>query len=236
MGVSRHHAVFEDRDGRWIVKDNQSANGTFVNGLRANVYPLHNSDRIKVGATVLIYVAGADPLDTVTEKDRLSTPLDERILVTLLFTDIVSSTEQANKLGDLEWKSLLDQHDNVAKEQVHRFRGRFIKQTGDGLLACFDSPARAVRCACAIRDGVRSIGIDVRSGLHIGEVELRGDDVSGMAVHVAARVADLAGPGQVFVSDSMPMLVAGSGIVFATQGEHELKGIPGSWRISSVEG
>jgi class 3 adenylate cyclase len=187
-----------------------------------------------MGNTTLVYVAGTDPFDTITEADSLRAPLDERVLVTLLFTDIVSSTKQAADLGDQRWKTVLDRHDVVAREQVQRFKGSYIKQTGDGILACFDSPARAIRCACAIRDGVRVLGIDVRSGLHTGEIEWRGDDVAGMAVHVAARVVDLAGPGQILVSDFIPRLVAGSGIEFAAQGEHVLKGVPGSWRISAV--
>jgi class 3 adenylate cyclase len=232
MSISRHHAVFEEHEGQWVVKDNQSANGTFVNGERATLHTLRDRDQIKMGNTTLVYVEGDDPLEPVP----LRTIIGERVLVTLLFTDIVGSTEQATRLGDRKWTNLLDRHDKLAREQVQKSRGWYIKQTGDGNLASFDSSADALDCAISIRDGVRSLGIDVRSGLHSGEIEMRGDDVAGMAVHIAARVANLAGPGQIFVTDSIPSILAASGTEFAPQGEHELKGVPGFWRISSVEG
>jgi class 3 adenylate cyclase len=231
MSVSRHHAVFEHHEGQWTVRDEQSANGTFVNGDRTLSWSLRDRDRITVGNTTFVFVDGDDPLET----EPLRTVFGERVLVTLLFTDIVSSTEQASRLGDRQWKNLLDRHDRFAREQVQRFQGWYIKQTGDGILASFDDPYRALQCACAIRDGVRVLGIDVRSGLHTGEIEMRGDDVAGMAVHIAARIANLAGPGQVLVSDSIPPLVSGAGLAFAARGEHELKGVSGTWRISSVE-
>ena len=231
MSVSRHHAVFEYHDGQWMVTDAQSANGTLVNGDRTISCSLRDRDRITVGNTTFVFVEGDDPLDT----EPLRTLFGERVLVTLLFTDIVNSTAQASTLGDRMWRNLLDRHDRLAREQVQRFTGWYIKQTGDGILASFDDPRRALQCACAIRDGVRVLGIEVRSGLHTGEIEMRGDDVAGMAVHIAARIANLAGAGQILVSDSLPPLVAESGFDFAGQGVHELKGVSGSWRISSLE-
>ena len=161
-------------------------------------------------------------------------PDSDRVLATVLFTDIVGSTERATKLGDRAWRDLLDAHDGVVRRQLDRFRGREVNTVGDGFLATFDGPGRAILCACAIRDGVRALGIEVRAGLHTGEVEVRGDDVAGVAVHIGARVAALAGPGEVVVSGAVPPLVAGSGIQFADRGEHELKGVSGTWRLFSV--
>jgi len=129
----------------------------------------------------------------------------------------------------------LDAHDHLAEQQISHYRGRQVKSTGDGILAVFDGPGRAIRCASAIRDEVRSLGIEVRSGLHCGEVELRGEDIGGIAVHIGARVSGLATAGQVLVSSTVKDLVAGSGITFVDSGEHQLKGVPGSWRLFSVE-
>ena len=159
----------------------------------------------------------------------------ERVLTTLLFTDIVDSTTRAIELGDKMWRGLLDRHDAVTSELVTRFRGRVIKSTGDGSLATFDGPARAVRCAAAIRDATRGFGLVIRSGLHTGEVELRGDDVGGVAVHVAARVESLATPGEVLVSQMVKDLTIGSGIDYRDRGEHELKGMPGNWRVYGAQ-
>ena len=159
----------------------------------------------------------------------------DRVLATVLFTDIVGSTEHAARMGDRRWKDLLAAHDALVGAEVERFRGRMVKSTGDGMLATFDGPGRAIRCTCAIRDSVLSLGVDVRAGLHTGEVELRGDDVAGVAVHIGARVSALAGPGEVLVSSTVKDLVAGSGIVFEDRGERELRGVPGSWRLFAVE-
>jgi len=159
----------------------------------------------------------------------------ERILTTVLFTDIVGSTAQAASLGDQRWRSLLDSHDTAVRGQLHRFRGREINTTGDGFVASFDGPARAIRCAQAISEAVDKLGIDVRVGLHTGECEVRGDDLGGLAVHVAARVAALATPGEVLVSGMVKDLVAGSGIEFDERGERELKGVPGSWKLFAVQ-
>jgi class 3 adenylate cyclase len=157
-----------------------------------------------------------------------------RVLATVLFTDIVSSTERTVAAGDRAWSLILDRHDAAVRRQLDRFRGREVRTTGDGFLATFDGPARAVQCACAIREASRQIGIDVRAGLHTGEIELRGKDVSGIAVNIAARVADRAGPGEVVVSRTVTDLVAGSGLAFTACGEAELKGVPGLWPLFSV--
>jgi class 3 adenylate cyclase len=160
----------------------------------------------------------------------------DRVLATVLFTDIVASTARASEIGDLRWTDLLDAYDQAVGRQLARFRGRQVKSTGDGTLATFDGPARAIQCASAIRDATRSLGLQVRLGLHTGEVEQRGDDIGGIAVHTAARVQALAGPGEVLVSRTVVDLVAGSGIEFSDRGEHELKGVPGTWRLFAVEG
>jgi class 3 adenylate cyclase len=161
-------------------------------------------------------------------------PDTDRVLATVLFTDIVGSTERAAELGDKEWRDLLDRHDRVVRRQIERFRGREVNTVGDGFVATFDGPGRAIACACAIRDAVRALGIEVRAGLHTGEIEVRGDDVAGMAVHIGARVASCAGPGEVLVSGAVPPLVAGSGLVFDDRGDYELKGVPGTWRLFAV--
>jgi class 3 adenylate cyclase len=159
----------------------------------------------------------------------------DRILTTVLFTDIVASTQRAAAEGDQRWRSLLDAHDRANRNELSRFRGKEIKTTGDGFLACFDGPARAIHCAQAITKATETLGIDVRSGLHTGECEVRGDDLAGLAVHIAARVGALAGPDEVLVSSTVKDLVAGSGITFRERGEHELKGVPDPWRLFAAE-
>jgi len=161
-------------------------------------------------------------------------PEPDRVLATLLFTDIVGSTERAAGMGDARWRALLDEHDALARQEIERFRGRAVKSTGDGVLATFDGPARAIRCAVALREAVRSLGVEVRTGLHTGEIELRSEDVGGIAVHIAARVMAHAEAGEVLVSGSVPPLVAGSGIEFDDRGSHDLKGVPGEWRLFAV--
>jgi DNA-binding NarL/FixJ family response regulator len=157
-----------------------------------------------------------------------------RVLATLLFSDIVASTERAASLGDRRWREVLDRHDEIARREIARHGGREVKMTGDGFLAVFDAPARAIRCAAAIRDAVREMGIEIRIGLHAGEVELRGDDVGGIAVHIGSRVADTAGPGDVVVSSTVRDLVAGSGIDFDDRGVRTLKGVPEPWHLFAV--
>jgi class 3 adenylate cyclase len=159
----------------------------------------------------------------------------DRALATVLFTDIVSSTERAATLGDDDWTRVLDHHDARIGREVERHRGRKINTTGDGILATFDGPAPAIRCAQAICAQVRSLGIEVRAGLHTGEIEHRGDDIGGIAVHIGQRVSALAGPGEVLVSSTVKDLVAGSGITFSDRGPHLLKGVPGEWRVFAVE-
>jgi len=157
-----------------------------------------------------------------------------RVLSTVLFTDIVSSTERAHELGDHRWRDVLNSHDQSVRRQLTRFRGREVNTTGDGFVATFDGPARAVACACAIRDAARQLGLEVRSGVHTGEVELRGDDIAGIAVHIAARVASAAEPSTIRVSRTVTDLVIGSGIQFRDCGEHTLKGVPGTWALYEV--
>jgi class 3 adenylate cyclase len=159
---------------------------------------------------------------------------DDRVLATVLFTDIVDSTRRAAEMGDRDWHALLDAHDAVVRSQLSRFRGREVNTSGDGFLAMFDGPQRAIRCAMAIRDAVQSLGIDVRAGLHTGECEVRGDDIGGIAVHLGARVSVLAGPNEVLVSSTLRDLVIGSGLEFDERGTHELKGVPGEWRLFAV--
>jgi class 3 adenylate cyclase len=161
-------------------------------------------------------------------------PEPDRALVTVMFTDIVGSTERAAAVGDRRWRELLDGYVGVARRQLERFRGREIDVAGDGLFAIFDGPARAIRCACAIRDAVRQLGLEVRAGLHTGECEVAGSKVSGIAVHTGARVAGAARPQEVLVSGTVRDLVAGSGIRFDDRGRHVLKGVPGDWRLFSV--
>jgi class 3 adenylate cyclase/pimeloyl-ACP methyl ester carboxylesterase len=159
---------------------------------------------------------------------------DDRVLATVLFTDIVDSTRRAAKMGDRDWHALLDAHDAVVRSQLARFRGREVNTSGDGFLAMFDGPQRAIRCAMAIRDAVQALGIEVRAGLHTGECEIRGDDIGGIGVHIGARVSALAGPNDVLVSSTLRDLVIGSGLEFEDRGAHQLKGVPGEWHISAV--
>ena len=159
---------------------------------------------------------------------------DDRVLATVLFTDIVDSTRRAAEMGDRDWHALLDAHDAVVRSQLTRFRGREVNTSGDGFLAMFDGPQRAIRCAMAIRDVVQALGIEVRAGLHTGECEVRGDDIGGIAVHIGARVSALAGPNDVLVSRTLRDLVIGSGLEFEDRGAHQLKGVPGEWHLFAV--
>jgi len=159
----------------------------------------------------------------------------DRILTTVLFTDIVDSTRRAADLGDQRWRDVLDRHDEVMRLQLDRFRGREVHTTGDGFLAAFDGPARAVHCAVGVTQAVRTLGLELRAGVHTGECVQRGDDLGGIGVHIGARIAALAGPNQVLVSRTVTDLVAGSGLEFADRGEHELKGVPGRWQLFAVE-
>ena len=162
-------------------------------------------------------------------------PDPDRVVMTMLFVDIVGSTEKAAALGDRRWRDLLDGYRAAVRRELSRFRGREIDVAGDGLLSMFDGPARAIRCACAIRDGVRALGVEVRAGLHTGEVELIGEGIGGIGVHIGARVAAKAGSGEVWVSSTVKDLVAGSGIRFEDRGTYALKGVPGEWRLLAVQ-
>jgi pimeloyl-ACP methyl ester carboxylesterase len=162
-------------------------------------------------------------------------PEPDRVLATVLFTDIVGSTERAVEVGDSRWRDVLEDHHAVVRSALTRFRGQEIDTSGDGFFATFDGPARAVRCACAIVAGVKPLGLEVRAGLHTGECELIGDKVGGIAVHTCARVAAKAAPGEVLVSRTVKDLVAGSGLEFADRGVHRLKGIPDDWQIFAVQ-
>jgi class 3 adenylate cyclase len=159
----------------------------------------------------------------------------ERVLTTLLFTDLVGSTDLARRHGDERWHQLLDRHEASVRRQIARFDGRFVNSTGDGALASFNGPAQAIRCALAIREALRGLGLVVRAGVHTGEVELRGDDVGGIAVHIAARVATAAAAGEVLVSRTVADLIAGSEVQLTDRGEQELKGIPERWRLFSAD-
>jgi class 3 adenylate cyclase len=186
------------------------------------------------GADHLMWAGDSDAIVDEVEVFLTGTrrgPEPDRVLATVLFTDIARSTELAAELGDRAWRELLDRHHATVRAELGRWRGREVDTAGDGFLATFDGPARAVRCAGAIVEAVRGLGLDVRAGLHTGEVELVEGRVRGIAVHIGARVAALAEPGEVLVSRTVVDLVAGSGVVFTDRGEHELKGVPGTWRL-----
>ena len=161
-------------------------------------------------------------------------PVTNRTLATILFSDIVGSTKQAAKLGDQRWRELLDRHDKCLEEAVGQFQGRLVKKTGDGGLATFQGPTRAIEAARAIRDGTRALGLEVRVGVHTGECELRGEDVGGIAVHIASRITALASGGELLVSRTVKDLVIGSGTAFEDRGMHTLKGVPDQWHLYIV--
>jgi class 3 adenylate cyclase len=160
----------------------------------------------------------------------------DRMLATILFTDIVSSTEAASRLGDRRWRALLESHLAILRTELKRYGGREVVTTGDGLLATFPGPARAISCARAMREAIHALGIEIRVGLHAGEVEVLGDDVAGIAVHIGARVAAAADPGEVLVSRTVADLMTGSGLPFRDRGAHRLKGVPGTWQLYAVDG
>jgi len=189
---------------------------------------------------------GIDHIPWVGDRDALLDEMEEfltgrrqprradRVLATVLFTDIVGSTDTAARLGDSEWRTLLSRHDAIVRDSIGRFDGREVKTLGDGFLAVFDGPARAVRCAAEIAEAVRPLGIEVRAGVHTGECEVTENDVAGLAVHVSARVVALAGPGEVLVSSTVKDLVLGSGLEFQPRGAATLKGVPGEWQLFAL--
>ena len=180
-------------------------------------------DQDAIVSEIQEFLTGARPVSEET-----------RVLATIMFTDIVGSTQVAHKVGDQAWKSLLDRHDHICEDSIHCFRGRLINKTGDGVLATFDGPGRGIACAKEIIDRVRELGLEIRSGLHTGECEIRGEDVAGVAVHLAARVSALAAPGELLVSRTVRDLVAGSGIKFEDRGTHELRGFSEECHLFAV--
>jgi class 3 adenylate cyclase len=164
------------------------------------------------------------------------TPEPTRVLATVLFTDILASTEQATRLGDRHWRELLNLHDELARRLVEQFHGQLVKTTGDGILATFDGPGRGIRCAAALRDELRGIGLQLRAGLHTGEVELRDGDVGGIAVHIAARVMGMAGPDEILTSGTVRDLVVGSNTLLEDRGTQPLKCVEGTWRLFTLAG
>ena len=213
--------VVNVENGRYLAR--HIPNAKYVELPGADHFP-YLGDADAILAEIEEFLTGVRPL-----------PESDRVLATVLFTDIITSTERSAQVGDRRWKDLLDQHDTLIRRELERHRGRLVKNTGDGILATFDGPARAIRCAQAIASSVKSLGIEVRAGLHTGEVELRGEDVTGMGVNIAARVMDTAAPGEVVVSSTAKDLVAGSGLRFVDRGTHDLRGVPGEWRLFAVE-
>jgi class 3 adenylate cyclase len=195
----------------------------------------------------LVVLPGDDHLFFVGDTDALVDEIEEFltgvrsgadadvVLAAVLFADIVASTEYQARVGPREWSRLTDHHDAMVRAALNRHRGHEVKTTGDGFLATFEAAGRALRCATEILVGAKDMGLDLRAGVHSGDVEVRGDDIAGLAVTIAKRVCDLAGPGQVFLSETARGNLVGAGVEFATEGEHTLKGVPGSWRLFSVE-
>jgi class 3 adenylate cyclase/pimeloyl-ACP methyl ester carboxylesterase len=219
-----HHAdsrAYPLGHGQYLAEHIPNAKLVVVPG--RNAYPLFDDWRAIIDE-VQEFVTG-------TRGDSVD---EDRMLATVLFTDIVDSTQLAAEKGDSQWRALLDAHDAIVRSQLGRFRGREVKTVGDGFLATFDGPQRAIKCALAIRETVRPLGIEVRAGLHTGECEIRGEDVGGIAVHIGARVASEAGPSEVLVSSTVKDLVVGSGIVFEDRGARALKGVPDEWRLFAV--
>jgi pimeloyl-ACP methyl ester carboxylesterase len=241
---------------RWAMEGDL---GPILPAIQARTLIVHRSDAalidpesVRAAAKLIpgarcVWLPGADDLPYVGDTDAMmdviqefltgtqSRPDFDRSLATVLFTDIVGSTRQAGQLGDRRWRYLLDEHHARVRRLLDRFRGVEVDTAGDGFFATFDGPARAIRCACAVRDAVREIGIEIRAGLHTGEVERRGNAATGLAVHVGARVAGLAQASEVLVTSTVQMLVLGSGIGFADRGRHRLKGVPDEWRLFAVE-
>jgi class 3 adenylate cyclase len=200
----------------------------------------------RISGAKLVELPGEDHLPWVGDQDGVLDEVEgfltgvrqgadpDRVLATVLFTDVVRSTERAAELGDKRWSELLATHHMVVRNELSHWRGTEIDTTGDGFLATFDGPARAVRCACAARDAVHELGLDIRAGLHTGEYEIFGSSIAGLTVHTGARIAALAGPGEVLVSSAVKDLVAGSGIEFEDRGERQLKGVPDRWHVYSA--
>ncbi len=218
--VTRADSPVDPAHGRYLAE--RIAGATYVE-LPGRGSLLWSGDQDALLREIEYFVTGSRPA-----------PRHDRVLATVLFTDIVGSTDRAAEMGDARWRELLAQHDQVVRRALDRFEGREVKTTGDGFLATFDGPARAIRCAQAIHESLRPIGVDVRAGLHTGEIDLVDGDVAGIAVHLGARVMAEAGSGETVVSSTVKDLVVGSEIVFEDRGEHHLKGVPGTWRLFAV--
>jgi class 3 adenylate cyclase len=217
----RGDQVVNYRAARWLAE--QIEGSTYVELDGTDHFPWVGENKSDGLAEIEEFLTGARPA-----------PSPERVLATVLFTDIVDSTKRAEELGDRRWRELLEDHQALVRESLARFGGREVKTTGDGFLATFDGPTRAVECARQIADRVSALGIEIRAGLHAGEVELMGEDVGGIAVHVAARIAALAGPREVLVSRTVRDLSAGSSIEFRPAGSHRLKGVADEWDVFGV--
>ncbi len=220
--------------GSWSGSGTQSWNPVEENAYSASLIPGARQLTVPGAAAIPFFdeeETYADAMIAFIESVRDEEAALDRMLATVLFTDVVGSTQKACELGDRAWTDLLERHHQVVRAMLARYRGSEVKTTGDGFLATFDGPARAVRCAQAVCEAVRPLGLELRAGCHTGEIELLGDDVGGVAVHVGARIAALAGPSEVLVSSTVKDLVAGSGLIFEDRGEHALKGVPEKWRL-----
>jgi class 3 adenylate cyclase len=218
--IAREQGAIPPEHGRYLADHISGAEYVRVPG-RNNL--LWSGDQETVIGEIQQFITGARPA-----------PEPERVLATIMFTDIVGSTDLAAAVGDARWRDLLAEHNRIVRDQLDRFRGREMKTTGDGFLAVFDGPARAIRCGEAISAAVRTLNINVRAGIHTGEVELTEHDLGGIAVHVAARVSARAEADEVLVSSTVKDLVVGSGITFEDRGPHTLKGVPGRWQLFAV--
>jgi class 3 adenylate cyclase len=209
-----------------------------VRNARALAAALPNARLVELaGKDTAIFSSDVDAVaDEIQEflTGKRPPPRQDRVLATVLFTDIVGSTDTAARMGDRDWRDLLERHHRVLRASIHRLGGREVHTAGDGFLATFDSPRRAIECALAAGEAVRTIGVEIRAGVHTGEIELSQGDVQGIAVHIGARISALAGAGEVLVSSTVKDLVAGSGIEFEDRGAHQLKGVPGDWRVFAV--
>lgn len=231
--------VLETISAPTLVMGRRSARDVSIGHAKDVAERISNSRYVEFDGDDLEWLAGdadsvLDEIESFLTGTRGATT-SNRVLATVLFTDIVGSTERATQLGDSAWAAVLARHDHLVERHVAAARGVVVKATGDGILATFDGPARAVECATGIRDAVEGLGLSIRAGLHTGEIEKADGDIHGIAVHIAARIMALAGPGEVLVSGVMPPLVLGSRLEFADRGEHSLKGVPGSWRVLAVD-
>jgi class 3 adenylate cyclase len=259
MGLAERHAASPGMVKKIIEMQAHVDLAPILPAIRVPTLVLHRRDDplvpIELGQEVAAAISGArfvelpgeDNLSYVGESDVLLDEIEQfvtgrrrhheidRVLTTVMFTDIVGSTQTAADLGDKRWRDLLDMHFQRVRDQVDRFRGREIRTLGDGFLATFDGPARGIRCGCEISASLEELGVETRIGLHTGEVELLDGDLAGLAVHIGARVATSAAPGEVLVSSTVKDLVVGSGLRFLDRGVHKLKGVPGEWHLYAVE-